>query len=1079
MNNQDGRWFEIGSLSLILPICLGLLKTSVQALQSSSAVRPEISITHPVNGSADKDGVGFLPPTGAETFVPSGSYPNQQGYGSSSSSSVHGSTNQAEDRWVNRPATPFQGDSMGGSGAIPAGSSYNSSARIERDTIPVYSAPATNTLQGNSSQGSSSQISSQPIIVLPYVPPTSSTPPVSGDPTPPTAGDPTPPAAGDPTPPTPVENGKDAAAPTASLTAPAQGSTVSGLATLIAAATDDVAVARVEFYVDDKLVSTDSTAPYEVLWDTRTAIDGVHALQAKAYDSSGKTGNSSLMSITVRNGRPPVLNPIGSQAVDEDQLLSFTVSASDPDGDSLSYSASNLPQGATFDAASQNFSWQPTFTQAGTYGGVRFTVSDGSLTTSEEITITVKNVNRSPVLSPMGEKIVTVGFLLSMKLSATDPDGDALNFSAANLPSGASLDKSTGLFTWAPKSSQVGDYTVSFTVADGVLPDSQGGGNVAAGAKGASSSAYAGYGEPRAADGLYGDEAFGWVGGNADGSGDWLRLDLGGIKEIDRIVYDTRYGPDYLTTIHQSAFKIWGSLDGLNWFPLLEKSGLTSSQIFDLAIDPVKVQYVKVFGIQSVYNGFPSWHYAYVSELALFEKTGSGQQTQTLTASQRVGITVNVVENYFSVDGVDAGTRTLDLNGDGLPDLLRAAWWNGTLYKSVYINVGTGFKRDDSWVAALPNGPPYSAFSFNGTDAGMRIVDLNNDGRPDLLQSLYWYGTLYKSAFINTGSGLVRDDSWVADLKGEGSSWDQFSWNGSDSGMRVMDLNGDGLPDLLQSVYWGVTTYKTALINTGSGFKRDDSWVANLKAPGDGWNQFSWNGVDAGMRITDLNGDRLPDLLQSIYWYGTLYQSAFINTGRGLESHPEWVVALGINGEPYPQFRWNETYDSGMRIVDLNNDGKPDLLQAGWWGGAARKSSFINTGSGFVRDDSWVAALPNVPYSSAFVWDNKDAGMRVMDLNGDGTPDLMQVLWWGGVLYRSAYLNTRGGGFTRDDIWVEALPNGPPYSAFSLDGSDFGMRAMDLNGDRLPDLLHGVWWSGTTYRSTHFNTGRGFKRYDA
>jgi hypothetical protein len=63
----------------------------------------------------------------------------------------------------------------------------------------------------------------------------------------------------------------------------------------------------------------------------------------------------------------------------------------------LTYSASNLPQGASFTPATRTFSWTPTNDQAGVYPNVRFQVSDGSLTDSENITITVNNVGQTDV----------------------------------------------------------------------------------------------------------------------------------------------------------------------------------------------------------------------------------------------------------------------------------------------------------------------------------------------------------------------------------------------------------------------------------------------------------------------------------------------------------------------------------------------------------------------------------------------------------------------------------------------------------------------------------------------------------
>jgi len=114
--------------------------------------------------------------------------------------------------------------------------------------------------------------------------------------------------------------------------------------------------------------------------------------------------NGSSVPLTVVGGtasidRPPVLNAIGNKAVNEGATLSFALSASDADGDALTYSASNLPLGATFVAATRTFSWTPGYSQVGVYANVRFQVSDGKMTDYEDITITVGNVLRPDVNS--------------------------------------------------------------------------------------------------------------------------------------------------------------------------------------------------------------------------------------------------------------------------------------------------------------------------------------------------------------------------------------------------------------------------------------------------------------------------------------------------------------------------------------------------------------------------------------------------------------------------------------------------------------------------------------------------------
>lgn len=82
----------------------------------------------------------------------------------------------------------------------------------------------------------------------------------------------------------------DATPPTVSLTLPSPilvGQTI----LLRASATDNVAVSKVEFYVDDALVGSDTTSPYEASYDTGNTVRQA-VIVAKAYDQAGNTGTA-------------------------------------------------------------------------------------------------------------------------------------------------------------------------------------------------------------------------------------------------------------------------------------------------------------------------------------------------------------------------------------------------------------------------------------------------------------------------------------------------------------------------------------------------------------------------------------------------------------------------------------------------------------------------------------------------------------------------------------------------------------------------------------------------------------------
>lgn len=173
--------------------------------------------------------------------------------------------------------------------------------------------------------------------------------------------------------------------------------------------------------------------------------------------------------ITVTN-QSPSINAVPDQSGAEGALLTFNVSGSDPDGDALTYSAANLPSGATF--VGQTFSWTPGFAQSADYV-VTFTVNDGDGgTASTDANISIANTNRAPTaaLVPPSPYTVNEGALLSFNVVGTDADvgvdGDVLTYSGTPLPAGAALNANTGAFTWTPSFAQSGTYNITFTVTD-------------------------------------------------------------------------------------------------------------------------------------------------------------------------------------------------------------------------------------------------------------------------------------------------------------------------------------------------------------------------------------------------------------------------------------------------------------------------------------------------------------------------------------------------------------------------------------------------------------------------------------
>jgi hypothetical protein len=93
----------------------------------------------------------------------------------------------------------------------------------------------------------------------------------------------------------------DATPPSVSITSPASGSKIaSGLVTVLASASDNVGVSRVELYVDGKTwpVSLSQKAPFTNYWDSRNAASGSHTLQCVAFDAAGNRASSQIVTLT-------------------------------------------------------------------------------------------------------------------------------------------------------------------------------------------------------------------------------------------------------------------------------------------------------------------------------------------------------------------------------------------------------------------------------------------------------------------------------------------------------------------------------------------------------------------------------------------------------------------------------------------------------------------------------------------------------------------------------------------------------------------------------------------------------------
>jgi hypothetical protein len=207
-----------------------------------------------------------------------------------------------------------------------------------------------------------------------------------------------------------------------------------------------------------------------------------------------------------------------------------------------------------------------------------------------------------------------------------------------------------------------------------------------------------------------------------------------------------------------------------------------------------------------------------IFEVDFVRATSTDNGTSSLT-----GFAVNTNYRVSEIDAKVNGTwvRKYALGyttGDnGSTTLLSSIVESGQNSSGTIINVPTttfsyqlqtaGWTNSSTWY------PPVPLAGYGGTNNGVVSADVNSDALADIISAFTDSGgTTSYGGYVDTSDGWVSSSTWDPPVS--------FSDFGEDTGCRVADVNGDGLPDILCGFINGSGFQSSAYINTGSG------WVA-------------------------------------------------------------------------------------------------------------------------------------------------------------------------------------------------------------------------------------------------------------
>jgi hypothetical protein len=192
--------------------------------------------------------------------------------------------------------------------------------------------------------------------------------------------------------------------------------------------------------------------------------DGKATTALPAFDLS--------VSAVATPNRTPAISGTPATSAAAGNGYAFTPTASDADGDALTFSIANKPAWAAFDTATGRLDGTPQIANAGTFADIAIAVSDsqamGSLPAFSIVVTAPPATNSAPTISGTPSSSATEGAQYSFQPTAADANGDTLTFAIANRPTWATFNANTGRLQGTPAAGNVGTTSgIVMSVSDG------------------------------------------------------------------------------------------------------------------------------------------------------------------------------------------------------------------------------------------------------------------------------------------------------------------------------------------------------------------------------------------------------------------------------------------------------------------------------------------------------------------------------------------------------------------------------------------------------------------------------------